>query len=219
VITPESHTEKTVQSRLLSEAEKLFCEHGFEGTSVRDIAAAAGCNIASVNYYFGGKDKLYIEVWRHNLNTIRQARLASIEGAMSQNDGNLCLEDFLRAFAGVFAEPLRQGNKGPRFAKLMLREMIDRRLPENILLNEMIIPVMRALEQALCKVCPELQPTDAYLAILSLTSQLMYLIGTRIMFEQAGCPELIRLEMTDIIEHIVRYSAAGTLACIQAKNS
>ena len=53
-----SNTNKGVRDRLLDAAEELFCEHGFEGASIRDIAASAECNIASVNYYFGGKEKL-----------------------------------------------------------------------------------------------------------------------------------------------------------------
>ena len=48
---------QSVQERLLNAAEELFCDKGFEGTSIRDIAASADCNIASVNYYFGGKQK------------------------------------------------------------------------------------------------------------------------------------------------------------------
>ncbi len=58
-------SDKPVQERLLNAAEGLFSEHGFYHTSIREIAAVADCNIASVNYYFGGKEKLYVEVWRH----------------------------------------------------------------------------------------------------------------------------------------------------------
>ena len=85
-------TDKGVQDRLLDAAEQLFCEHGFEGTSVRDIAAAAGCNIASINYYFGGKDKLYVEVWRRHLNLMRQERVTSIHEVMSRDGGRPCLK-------------------------------------------------------------------------------------------------------------------------------
>ncbi|MHC4772177.1 MAG: TetR/AcrR family transcriptional regulator [Planctomycetota bacterium] len=53
-----------VRGRLLDVAESLFCEKGFEGVSVRELTAAAGCNLAAVNYYFGGKDKLYAEMFR-----------------------------------------------------------------------------------------------------------------------------------------------------------
>src|SRR4030042_5621910 len=94
--------DKGVQERLLDAAEELFCEHGFKGTSIRDIAASAGCNIASVNYYFGGKNNLYIEVWRRHLIPMRDTRIASIEKVMSQNQDRIKLEDLLRSFADTF---------------------------------------------------------------------------------------------------------------------
>lgn len=42
----------------MTEAENLFAEKGFNGTSVRDIAEKAGINLAMVSYYFGSKEKL-----------------------------------------------------------------------------------------------------------------------------------------------------------------
>ena len=50
--------ERGVQDRLIEAAAELFCRRGFNETSVRDIAASADGNVASVNYYFGGKDNL-----------------------------------------------------------------------------------------------------------------------------------------------------------------
>ena len=46
------------QIEILQVAEKLFSEHGFDGTSVRDIAKEASINIAMISYYFGSKEKL-----------------------------------------------------------------------------------------------------------------------------------------------------------------
>ncbi len=46
------------QIEILLVAEKLFSEHGFDGTSVRDIAKEANINIAMISYYFGSKEKL-----------------------------------------------------------------------------------------------------------------------------------------------------------------
>src|SRR5512136_2655411 len=87
--------ERSVQDRLVGAAEELFCQRGYNETSVRDIAAIAGCNVASVNYYFGGKDNLYLEVWRRRLAFMRDTRLASIEKVMSAS-GEPRLEDLLR---------------------------------------------------------------------------------------------------------------------------
>ncbi|RTY91821.1 TetR/AcrR family transcriptional regulator [Flavobacterium sp. GT3R68] len=46
------------QIHILQVAEKLFTEHGFDGTSIRDIAKEAKINIAMISYYFGSKEKL-----------------------------------------------------------------------------------------------------------------------------------------------------------------
>jgi len=50
------YSEKKVQ--IMEAAEKLFAATGFDGTSVRDIADAAGVNLAMISYYFGSKEKL-----------------------------------------------------------------------------------------------------------------------------------------------------------------
>lgn len=46
------------QIAIMEAAEKLFADNGFSGTSVRDIAEAAGVNLAMISYYFGSKEKL-----------------------------------------------------------------------------------------------------------------------------------------------------------------
>jgi AcrR family transcriptional regulator len=212
-----SSSDKPVQERLLDAAEGLFCEHGFEGTSVRDIAAAAGCNIASVNYYFGGKEKLYLEVWRRHFNLMRQARIASIDRVMSKQGGEPSLEELLASYADAFVEPLVDKHTGGRFIKLMAREMVDRHLPQNIFLEEMIIPVMTALQQALIKICPGLSEVNARLAILSVVGQLVHTICAETMLEQSNYPEMPKFELAEVIRHIVKFSAAGIRACAEQK--
>ena len=59
----------TKQLQLLDTAETLFSQKGYDGTSVRDIAEAAGINTAMISYYFGSKEKLMEEIFeRKSLN-------------------------------------------------------------------------------------------------------------------------------------------------------
>jgi len=53
------------QILIMDAAEKLFAAKGFEGTSVRDIAEAAGVNLAMISYYFGSKEKLMEAMFTH----------------------------------------------------------------------------------------------------------------------------------------------------------
>ena len=45
-------------------AEKLFAASGYNGTSVRDIAAKAKVNVSMISYYFGSKENLMEELFR-----------------------------------------------------------------------------------------------------------------------------------------------------------
>lgn len=47
------------KDHIIAVAIELFAEKGFEGTSIRELAAKADVNVAMVNYYFGSKDKLF----------------------------------------------------------------------------------------------------------------------------------------------------------------
>lgn len=200
---------KGVHDRLLDAAEELFAEKGFGATSVRQLACAAGCNIASVNYYFGGKDKLYIEVWRRELQVMRAARIASIERVMSETDGDADLEGLLRSYAHAFVEPLADESRCRRLIRLMAREIIDPHLPADMFLNEMVGPVMAAMEPALMKTCPGLPASKIPLQVISLVGQLMHIGRVKALFDQAASPGWPRFDLNEAVEHIVKFSAAG----------
>ncbi|HXG67238.1 MAG TPA: TetR family transcriptional regulator [Blastocatellia bacterium] len=48
-----------VRAKILAAAEELFAAQGYDGTAIREIAAAAGVNGAMIHYYFGSKEGLY----------------------------------------------------------------------------------------------------------------------------------------------------------------
>jgi TetR/AcrR family transcriptional regulator len=63
---PEARKLDAERSRrvLVEAAVEEFAAKGYEGARVRDIADRAGVNKQLVNYYFGGKEGLYLEVQR-----------------------------------------------------------------------------------------------------------------------------------------------------------
>lgn len=70
---------KTTETRLKQTAEWLFARHGVDGVTVRDIVAAAGLrNVASLNYYFGGKDALVRTLILDGARESEQWRLAQL---------------------------------------------------------------------------------------------------------------------------------------------
>jgi AcrR family transcriptional regulator len=64
------------KDRILEAAETLFMEQGFEATPLRAITAAAGVNLAAVNYHFGSKEELFQAVLTRRLDPMNQQRVA-----------------------------------------------------------------------------------------------------------------------------------------------
>ncbi|HXS87353.1 MAG TPA: helix-turn-helix domain-containing protein, partial [Mycobacterium sp.] len=44
---------------ILAAARRMFADAGYDKTSVRDVAAAAGVDPAMIRHYFGGKAELF----------------------------------------------------------------------------------------------------------------------------------------------------------------
>lgn len=61
------------KEHIILTAIDLFATKGFEGTSIREIAAAANVNLAMINYYFGSKEKLFESIIEYKGNSSRMA--------------------------------------------------------------------------------------------------------------------------------------------------
>jgi AcrR family transcriptional regulator len=59
------------RSSILTAAEELFSELGYEGTSTRQIAKEAGANMSMINYYFGSKEGVFLEVMNKRLENFK----------------------------------------------------------------------------------------------------------------------------------------------------
>ncbi len=205
----KSHEE--TRDRILSAAEELFAVKGFEATSVRDITSRAECNIASVNYHFGGKEKLYIDSAHRLLSDLREQRINHLRRELEQNP-DADLEDFLRSFARSFIEPLEENTRARLFLLFFAREMLDPHLPPKLFFGEFIAPLMEFTTPILMKMAPPLSRDQAVLCMMSIVGQLHQRMKTR-KFIPEGDSTYPSLDSDHYVEHIVRFSAAGIRAC------
>ena len=56
---------QNTKEKVLKAASKVFSENGYKETTIRMISEKASVNVASINYYFGDKERLYLEVIRY----------------------------------------------------------------------------------------------------------------------------------------------------------
>lgn len=73
------------EENILLHAERLFAENGFNGTSTREIAAAAQVNISMLSYYFGSKEKLLEKIFEFRMKESLDYAYRVLEGTESNS--------------------------------------------------------------------------------------------------------------------------------------
>jgi TetR/AcrR family transcriptional regulator, regulator of cefoperazone and chloramphenicol sensitivity len=210
---PHGDSGEQTRRRLLDSAELLFARQGFACTSVRDITRQARCNVAAVNYHFGGKLNLYREMFLSRMARVREQRLASIMAARQGAPETDALEHVLQVFASAFLEPLLDESHGRRLIELISRETLDPQLPPEMFHVEVFAPVRDALADAIGQTVPGLSEDAARKCVMSVVSQLIQLAHTVRHLQLAGTKEAARSELKTLIDHIVSFSAAGVRSC------
>lgn len=72
----EQHDQGTAR-RIKEAAKRLFMEKGYDGTTMQAIADASKVNKALLHYYFEGKDRLFLLIFREELSEL-SASMASL---------------------------------------------------------------------------------------------------------------------------------------------
>lgn len=107
------------RSRILYTALRLFAEGGFAKTSTREIAKAAGVNIAAISYYFGDKAGLYAATFNEPMGGSAGDLVKLFE------DPDLPMHEALRLCMNAYVEPLKRGEIVRQCMRLHMREMVE----------------------------------------------------------------------------------------------
>lgn len=118
--------------RLLRAALECFAAHGFNKTSTRQIAQAAGVNLAAINYYFGSKADLYravytqlCEIASDSVDGGQQGLPAAQTGLPTQLEAGVTLLSVLQAFFRISLQPLKQSEAMRLSMRLHFREILE----------------------------------------------------------------------------------------------
>lgn len=196
-----------VRGRLILAAGPIFAEKGFAQATVREICAAAGANLASVNYYFGDKERLYFETFSHaHRCRIRQTPLPPFEPDQSP-------EEKLRTFLRSMLQRLFEPDDRTRWEhELLLRELVQPTGITEPLFEEFFRPMFARLTGIVREFVGE-EPSEADVHRLgySILGQcLFYRVGEHIvrkMHDQAALSQ--EFSSDRVAEHVFQFSRSA----------
>ncbi|GAA2860443.1 TetR family transcriptional regulator [Paenarthrobacter ilicis] len=112
---------------ILDAARTLFAEHGFEGTSLRQVARDAGVDPAMVHHFFAGKDELFAASVALPANPAEV--LSGVETTLPEHRAEAIVRAILRLWEGPAQHGLvafARGTLGSTAKTALLREMVNR---------------------------------------------------------------------------------------------
>ena len=149
-------TRDETRDHILQVAGPIFAAEGFQGTTVRAICQAAGVNVAAVNYYFGDKERLYVEAVKHARTLIdRRWPLPELPESTPP-------EQRLKSVIETFSQRVLSPETQAWQMKLLLREAIEPTGACDEMLQEGIEPFFANLLSILRELVPA-ETVDAHL--------------------------------------------------------
>lgn len=117
-------TGSQTRERIIRTAEVLFAKDGYAATSLRQITEAAGVNVAAVNYHFGSKESLLIEILDRVIRPINEKRIEMLDSAQAHGIPDLkqVMTAFLMPDLMMIEELTHRDPALPRFVSRMYSE-------------------------------------------------------------------------------------------------
>jgi TetR/AcrR family transcriptional regulator, regulator of cefoperazone and chloramphenicol sensitivity len=195
----------TTRERIAIAAGEIFAERGFVGTTVRDICQRAGANVAAVNYYFGDKQRLYVEA-------VCQAHRWRMEQFPLPPWGEgTPPETKLADFIVTFVRRVRSGPDGTWHSKLMMREMANPTEACAELVQSSIRPQFEILLRILSELSPACAAQDELrLTAFSIVGQcLFYHFADPVIRNLLSATDYESLDINRVARHITEFSLAA----------
>jgi AcrR family transcriptional regulator len=198
------------RTRILDAAEALFMQHGFEATSMRQLTAAAGVNLAAVNYHFGSKHALIEAVFRRRLDPINAARVSALDD-LEKQDHVLTPDAIIRAFLAPSLRLMEDARDGGRnFTRLLGRTYTEPNKALRQLIGQMYAPAMQRYKAALERALPRMPRDELVWRMHFMFGTLAYtLAATDTVQLIAGCKPEDRYDARLLEERLTAFLAAG----------
>ena len=220
-MTAISDTDLGTREALIRAGLDLFGRHGFEASSIREIAQVAGVNSAGIAYHFGGKDGLRQACAEAVVATMKQ-RVFGAAAAMPPFDGLTpeAAVELLLAIVGRVTAFATQTQESETIARFVLREMMEPTSAFETIYEGLVGPV----HGQVCRLWAAATGMDAEaeatkLAVFATIGQVLYFRLARPAVMRRMGWSTIDHERSEAIAGVIRANVRASIASMRENRS
>ena len=195
----------SIKMKIIEAAGPIFAERGFDGATVRDICGVAKVNVASIKYYFGDKQSLYLEV-------VKFARQVRAERYPFDNwNSETSPHEKLYDFVSSLLRRLTALQDAPWQINLLMSELMRPTEPCRVLVQEYFAPMFRAMLRVIDQLVDRPLSEDERLKIgFSIVGQcLHYRYSTEVVNLIVPDELMPQFGIEQLADHITRFCLQG----------
>jgi AcrR family transcriptional regulator len=201
-----SPSPSSTKYRILEAAGEVFADLGFQKATIRKICKRAGVNLASINYHFGEKEKLYFEVLEYGHEA--SMKKYPLEFGLNQD---ISPEERLQNFIRLFLFRMFDKGKPAWFGKLIAKEMTEPTQAFDRLVKEAIRPLSNILGSIVQELIGSQMDEDKIrLCCASIIGQCLHYNNAKPILTQLFQRNIYTSEgIEQITKHITQFSLNG----------
>lgn len=208
---PKGGNSDETRKRILDAAEQLFADRGYDGASVRDVAAAANVQLNAVGYHFGLKEDLFDSVVERRATIMTELRQAALADARErENHSPIPITDLIRAYVTPFILSASHGEPGWRNYAALMGRLANSRLGTEIIAKHYDITAREYIAE-FSKSLPDVELGDLVEGFSAMVAAMLAICANTGRQERLGNDPVPRPAAASI-DTIVRFHAAGFAA-------
>ncbi|WP_237172703.1 TetR/AcrR family transcriptional regulator [Prescottella equi] len=196
----------SAKSAMIEVAERMFAERGIDGVSMRDVAAAAGQkNNSAVQYHFGGRDGLVLEVFRRRMREINLSRAAFLSKLDEEGRGQ-DIRGLVEAVVVPLADYLRTSGTDSYYAQFIARVS-----PSVDIANADLSDVTEVSREVSTRLMRALDHLPRRVAVIRVDLMLNMAVSALAVFEQRrnGGNTLVDVGFDETVRHLIDMSVGA----------
>lgn len=195
---------------ILDAAEILFSEHGYNGTSLRDIASAAKVRLSLVHYHFGNKHEIFSAAMDRKIGLLHQEITSSFAAADAGSPDGLTIDQTVAAFIQPFLAIVSTPDHDLRHYVIMTSHLMSSyRMPELRPILATLSIVSHLFEERIRLLLPHADEGEILYGIYLIEAALIFMMQDPGFLDDLSRDHHSSSKLDALADATIRFFAAG----------